>query len=77
VWANIGRSAAFEAGFERIDSDTVRLAFESGDVDETVDQADTTLFDAGYITLTLLDGDLSAPADLSDDVGRQLGDITP
>lgn len=77
VWANIGRSTSFEVGFERSDSDTVRLAFGSSEVQETVEGADTTLFDAGYVTLTLLDGDLRAPVGLSDHVGRRLGDIAP
>ena len=77
VWANIGRGSSFGFGFEHAGADTVRIAFRESGSAETIEHADTTLFDAGNITLTLLDGDLRAPSELSDEVDMRLGEIAP
>jgi len=77
AWANIGRAAHFGVGFEREGSDSVRVVFQSAEGEESVRNADTTLFDAGYVTLTLLDGDLIAPSEVGRDVDLRLGDIAP
>jgi 5'/3'-nucleotidase SurE len=77
VWANIGRGSSFGFGFEHAGADTVRIAFRESGSAETIEHADTTLFGAGNITLTLLDGDLRAPSELSDEVDMRLGEIAP
>jgi 5'-nucleotidase len=77
AWANIGRGTHFGIGFERAGTDSVRVVFQEARGEETVDDADTTLFDRGFVTLTLLDGDLAAPARTSQEVGFRLGDVAP
>jgi 5'-nucleotidase len=78
VWANIGRGSHLDFGFERAGADTVRIAFQGGgSIPETIEDADTTFFDDGYVTLTLLDGDMIAPAALINDVDLRLGDVAP
>ena len=39
------------------------------------ERADTTLFDAGYVTITVLDGDWGAPPSVADPLGKRLAPL--
>lgn len=74
VWTRIGRAQHFDSGFER-EGDMVRVRIMPSADEESVEDADTTWFAAGYVTLTLLDGDVAAPAEQTREVGLRLGDL--
>ena len=77
VWARIGRGSHFDFGYERAGPDRVRIVFAGGESRETIEGADTTLFDAGNVTLTLLDGDLIALPDETQRVREPLHGVNP
>jgi 5'-nucleotidase len=77
AWARIGRGSHFDFGYERAGSDRVRIVFGGGASRETIEEADTTLFDAGNVTLTLLDGDLIAPPNETQRVREPLHGVNP
>ena len=76
-WANIGRAGQFAVAFERNGTEPVRILLAASEDVETVAYADTELFAAGNVTLTLLDGDLAVPEEARKSFDQRLGTIAP
>ena len=79
AWAAIGRSEGFVFGYERQDGapETLRVVFRPTETVESVERADTTLLGEGYVTFTLLDGDVMADRRVGDRLEWRLEPLVP
>jgi len=79
AWARIGRSDSFRFGYERDGSaaDRLKLVFRPTNASESVKRADTTMLERGYATVTLLDGDVSAPEVMREEMKKRLDGLLP
>ena len=76
-WATIGRDHGFAVEYEADARDPGRLALGFGAAPEEaqVEGTDTALFDAGYVTISLLDGDVLAKEAEVGDLDYRIGDL--